>query len=362
LKYFSKENKIFLMGFNNGLNEKRKKQLEKYCHLFLVPEPSTYNKNLNSFSLLTTGKSNNFTYSQKIEKTIAKLISLDNFDIIQAESLGMVEYIFNLPESRIKTVFSNDDIVLRRFNREIKNAGLIRKIWLKMQLPKVEKLEKKSLEQFDLILTVTDEEKNYLKKLDFQANIDIYSYDINLDIYNLDKKQHEGFNLLFSANFNHKPNIDALKYLDKEIMPNIKNDKIKLLITGNCPIKTTSKNMECLGFVENYKEILSKTDLIISPLRLGGGIRIKNLEAMAYGLPVLTSNIGNEGINAENNNNILLANDKEGFIEQINWAFGNPEKLITIGDAGRKLIKDKFDSEKINKHLEETYSNLCDRS
>ena len=355
LKYFSKNNNIYLIGFDNGLNEDDKNKIKKYCKLFLFPEPSSLSKFLNHFSLLMLGKSNYFSYSKKIENKISNLISENNIDLIQVESLGMVEYAFNLNKT-IKTCFLNDDIVLRRFLRETKNSkNILRNAWLKMQISRVKKLEKKCLNKFDLILTVTPEEKEFLLNLNSKSSIEVYSIGVNLNEFNLQKEPHENFNILFLANFSHSPNINAFKYLDEEIMPNIDNNGIKLLVTGNNAPQPSSKNVECLGFVENLKELLSKIDLVISPVRLGGGIRIKNLEAMAYGLPVLTTEIGNEGINGTNNENILLANSKQEFIDKINWAYSNKEKMDQIGLKGKNLMQEKFDARKINQSLEKIF-------
>lgn len=355
LKYFSKNNNIYLIGFDNGLNQDEKNILKNYCKIFLFPEPSSINKFLNHFSLLFLGKSNYFSYSKKIEDKISNLISENKIDLIQAESLGMVEYAFNL-NSEIKTCFLNDDIVLRRFLREIKNSNnILRTLWLKMQISRVKKLEQKCLNKFDLILTVTLEEKQFLLDLNSKSNIEVYSIGVNLNEFNLQKESHEGFNMLFLANFSHSPNIDAFKYLDEEIMPNIDNKEIKLLVTGNNAPQPNSNNIKCLGFVKNLGEVLSKTDLVISPVRLGGGIRIKNLEAMANGLTVLTSEIGNEGINGIDNQNILLANSKQEFIDKINWTYSNKEKLKQIGLEGKNLMQEKFDARKINQNLEEIF-------
>src|SRR5690606_1383589 len=97
--------------------------------------------------------------------------------------------------------------------------------------------------------------------------------------------------------------------------------------------------VEKLGFVEDIKPYLEKAQVYIAPLFVGSGIRIKILEAMAMKLPVVATDISAEGIRANNDYGLYIANNEREFIDAIKKLFDDPEERANAGNKARQFIE-----------------------
>ncbi len=128
--------------------------------------------------------------------------------------------------------------------------------------------------------------------------------------------------MFFLGGFQHKPNIDAVKYLVCEIWPIIKSELpgVKLYIIGSHPTedikKYSSDDIVITGFIEDISPYFRKCKVMLAPLRYGAGVKGKITQSLSLGLPVVTTNIGAEGINFTDNQNVMLAEIPEKFAEK----------------------------------------------
>ena len=118
-------------------------------------------------------------------------------------------------------------------------------------------------------------------------------------------------------------------------------------------------NDENVIFDENApnetSEIFRQADLLLAPIRVGGGTSFKILEAMASGTPVVTTRLGIEGIEAKNNEEVLIADDKEGLSDLVVEVIQNEVLYKKIAQKARLLVEEKYDWKVIVKKLEEVY-------
>ena len=167
-----------------------------------------------------------------------------------------------------------------------------------------------------------------------------------INIMNLDKKEHEGVNLMFWGAMNRIENEDAVMYFISEIWPYVNKENVKFYIVGANPTdevkKLASDNIVVTGFVENPKDIFENMDISVVPLRLGAGVKIKVLESLASGLPVITTDVGAEGIIAQNGRDILIENDPKKFAEILNKLISDEDRRKIISDNGRSTIENNY--------------------
>lgn len=140
----------------------------------------------------------------------------------------------------------------------------------------------------------------------------------NENIENFEERK----DMVFVGGFQHKPNIDAVKYLICEIWPIIKRNlpEVKLYIVGSNPTedikKYSSEDIVVTGFVEDITPYFRKCKVMLAPLRYGSGVKGKITQSLSMGLPVVTTNIGAEGINFTDNQNVMMAETPEKFAEK----------------------------------------------
>jgi polysaccharide biosynthesis protein PslH len=130
--------------------------------------------------------------------------------------------------------------------------------------------------------------------------------------------------ILFTGNYDYEPNVDSVFYLCREIFPFIreKAPKVNLFLVGNDPDQRLKElveipNVYVTGKVASLVPYLDRADIFVCPLRFGGGVKVKMLEAIARNKPIVSSSIGVQGIHLDNNGSILVENNPKKFAEKV---------------------------------------------
>lgn len=154
--------------------------------------------------------------------------------------------------------------------------------------------------------------------------------------------------LFFIGGFAHLPNLDAAHYLVSEIMPRIweKLEDISLHIVGsNMPDEIrdlATKRVHTVGYIPDVKPYFEKSRIFVAPLRHGAGMKGKVGQSLSYGLPVVTSSVGAEGIGLIDGKNALISDDPDRFSEHVIRLYSDRELWNTLSNEGLSIIKSKF--------------------
>ena len=192
--------------------------------------------------------------------------------------------------------------------------------WVNMQAR-----ELKIAHQVDLTITVTPVEKEILQ----QQGID--SVEVVPNIHLDHTSENRGFdtsfsgrkNILFIGSYNHPPNVDAVLWLCREIMPLVWKQlpDVKVTLLGSNPTeqvqRLTSDQVTVTGYTSDVSEYFFSHRIFVSPLRYGAGMKGKIGQSLEYSLPIISTAIGIEGMSLNHEENILEANTTEEFVRQI---------------------------------------------
>jgi GT2 family glycosyltransferase len=197
-------------------------------------------------------------------------------------------------------------------------------------------IEKMVYNNADVIFAITEDDKKEIQKeIGYYHNIKILS-----NIHDK-KKITLGKDIFFIGNYDHGPNVDAALqsisiYKNFQATSTYKKlqYKPKLYIAGpnydiNIQVAAQHPNITLLGHVESLSDLYSKCCLLLAPLSWGAGIKGKICDSGMCGVPVLTSDIGNEGINFKHQENALIANTDKEFVESLEYFFSLSEKQKT---------------------------------
>jgi len=149
--------------------------------------------------------------------------------------------------------------------------------------------------------------------------------------------------LLFLGNYVHKPNEDAVRWLCAQIMPIVSHDLPEVLLTlaGAQPtpkvFALSSKVVRVPGYVPDLQPVLDRHRIFVAPLRYGAGIKGKVIEALAYGIPVVTTTVGAQGISLRHGRDALLADTPEQFAESVIQLYRNADLWHTLSQNGRNV-------------------------
>lgn len=269
------------------------------------------------------------------------------------------KYIDFLKENtKAKIVYYGHDLHFLREMREFELTGD------NVILKSSEEWKKKELDlmnKADTILYPSDVEVSEIKKINNSFDVrrlPAYIMENSKKLKEINKRK----DLLFVGGFGHGPNIDGIVWFCENIFPMIieKNPKIKLNIVGSkAPDKVLalkSDNINVLGFVSDEKlaELYKDCRVSVAPLRYGAGIKGKIIEAIANGIPVVTTTCGAEGI-ANDNNFIIVEDDCEKFAQDILKLYDDEELIKSNIYKGFDFIENYYSSDSAEKFIRELF-------
>ncbi|EEB73800.1 glycosyltransferase family 4 protein [Thermococcus sp. AM4] len=162
----------------------------------------------------------------------------------------------------------------------------------------------------------------------------------------LSPERHSG--VLFHGSFKYVPNREALEALLKisEKLP-----WVEFYIAGSGMFKGKMDNVMFLGFVENLNEFFKLGDLAVAPLKRGAGVKLKIVDYLSRGIPVVTTSIGAQGLELTNEKNAVVVDDLEEMARRVEFLFENPKYKRKIGLLGRRHVERLLSREQAGKNL-----------
>ena len=171
--------------------------------------------------------------------------------------------------------------------------------------------------------------------------------------------------LLFVGNYEYHPNVDAVEWALDSILPELwaLNPHVRFAICGfglpdHWRQRWTDPRIEWQGFVPDLRDLQRQAAVFFAPLRQGGGSKLKVLEAMAAGLPVVTTAQGRSGLNVSNGEHYLGSEHPLELAQLLNTALSDPALLQRIGETGRAYVKAEHDWSVAAAQLEQVYNRL----
>jgi glycosyltransferase involved in cell wall biosynthesis len=251
-----------------------------------------------------------------------------------------------------------------RFLQEakIKNDFEIRRKSEKFRL-----IEQRLARIADGIITVSDADQNYISSLAQHQN----NY---FRIGNFHPRVEPGpqfssrSGLIFVGGFSHSPNIDAVEYFVHEILPlvRIHLPDIHLTIVGSTPPEVIrqmqSSSITVTGWVEDLSELYHSARIAIAPLRFGAGVKGKIGEALNYGVPVVTTSVGADGMGLQNRHDVLIADSAQDFASSIVDCHSQSEMWTQLRINGRNTVHDLAGSTIMRSQIDNLVTHFCARS
>lgn len=301
--------------------------------------------------------------SGEFRSKLKEFISNNKFDVIHTQHLRMSQYTHDL--SGYKRILDLPDAYSLYWERRTKlKSSFLKKMFHKAEYNKVLEYEK-IIKKFDLNLVCSDEDKQFLidkHKIDYieilPNGVDLTSFRSDTHDYSLNNR------IIFTGNMDYFPNIDAVEYFVKDILPEVQNkfSDVKFYIVGQKPVeavkKLASENVIVTGFVKDLGEEYKKSAFAVSPIRFGAGTMNKVLEPMAMGIPVVSTEIGFKGLGISSGEGVLLGTNKEEFTKHILDLLASQKLRKEVGERGKKVIYEKYDWDIISKKLEDYFKML----
>ena len=262
------------------------------------------------------------------------------------------------PEAKI--VASEHDVTFIGYERKKEYFNGVKKLYWNEKYKNEKKKELQALRICDLVLPHNPDNVDMLKNSGIAQDKICWLVPAYNDLSQCGRNSN-GVDILFFGAMSRPENyLSAIWFIDN-VMPLLKDDNYRFVILGSRPPeelkKRESTKIVITGFVESIVPYFEKSMCMVAPLVLGAGIKVKIIEALSSGIPVLTNEIGIEGIHAEAGRDYLFCRTPEEYAEAIQKAANG--KLDSIGENGRKFVSTEFNVKSSIENYKERIVNLC---
>lgn len=268
-------------------------------------------------------------------------------DLIMAEWTPYARYLDRFESVKKVVVAHNIESMI--WNRYYENeTNILKKAYIKIQARKIESFEKEVWRLMDGIITVSPVEKIQIERRATGIPVELVENGVDMDHFSPTEQLPEQGNIVFTGSMDWRPNQDAALFFLDEIFPLLRKqyEKLRFYIVGRNPPhflrKRGTDDIIITGTVEDIRPYLRKAALVVVPLRIGGGSRLKILEAMAMRKPVVSTSVGAEGLEISDGENILLAQSPEDFAHECLRLLDDPDHSSRLGEKGLQLVKSRY--------------------
>jgi polysaccharide biosynthesis protein PslH len=257
------------------------------------------------------------------------------------------------------------DIVRRTAGAE---AGTLRRAYSAIEWRKVRREERHAWSHLDGCTLTSVRDQEMLLADEPTTRTAVVPNGVDLDFFRPSPPSapSDPQTLLFFGAIDYYPNTDAMLFFLHEVHPRLvaRYPHLRLCIVGRKPpesiVALQSANVEVTGVVDDVRPWLDRADVVIVPLRIGGGTRLKILEAMAMGKAVVSTTLGAEGLDVVPDRDLLVADDAAAFVTQIGRLLDDPGLGRRIGASARRLVTSRYSWKAAVEGLSKFYDELVE--
>ena len=358
---------------DNPADLKYQTNLEDICHRVAVfPMSPRFGKVKGGFNLLAGGTiSVKYFYQKDVQQCVNRWIEEHTYEAVVCFSSVMAEYLFHCPDPHIQSKLNasmerpNDrrpqlimdfcDVDSDKWSQYAADAVFPLNQIYQLENKRLLAYEARINRLFDHSILVTDSEADLFRRLYLAAErisvirngVDFQYFSPTADFEKIDKDHPV---LVFTGAMDYHANVDGVQWFCSEMWAKIREliPDCQFFIVGSNPTPAVKDlahlpGVTVTGFVDDIRSYYDMADVCVVPLRLARGVQNKVLEAMSMGNAVVTTAKVNEGIKAEDDKQLLIADDVEKFIRNIAFLLENSDKRRELSETAREFVVDNFD-------------------
>jgi polysaccharide biosynthesis protein PslH len=284
--------------------------------------------------------------SRETRRLLARWLNEDRFDVAVCDFLCAS---LNFPEKSATPIAlfqHNVESILWRRQADYE-ANPIKRVVFKLEAAKMLRYERAAVGRFDHVIAVSEDDRDWMRTMTDASRISVAPTGVDLEQFRAAVGESATKPIvMFVGSMDWEPNIDGAAYFRREIWPHVKcaAPEARLRIVGRNPDRRvkrlTSDDVEVTGSVPSVIEHLRQAAVVIVPLRIGGGTRLKIYEAMAMRKAIVSTTIGAEGLDVNHGRDILLADDPRTFANYVIELLRDPSRRMMIeAAAGEQAAK-----------------------
>src|SRR6478736_636542 len=355
MRGLAKQHELSIMSFNStdAYTQESVDATAAYCKTVLTlpdldPRSVSEKRKLQMRLLLSAHSFEHLQVKRRpdFQRLLDEQLSRERYDVVQVEFANMAAYRFTARDKRSRLVLDEHNVEYDLQRRTSKSAeGLSRRVYNSLNWRKYGYEEKAAWRRFDGVVLTSKRDRELLAQTSPATRASVVPNGVDVDQFQPSVQAVEPETLLFFGANNYFPNHDGLLYFIDEILPKLvaRRPNLKLSI---------------VGLVDDLMPHLERATAVVVPLRIGGGTRLKIVEAMAKSKAIVSTSVGAEGIEVTHGKDVLLADTPNDFASQVLSVLDDPALASRLGHNARRLAEDRYAWSAVVRNLEAFYTEL----
>jgi len=340
------------------LKEEWINEIQQYCeelHVYKLKKPLLYFNTLKQLFSAQPFQVGYF-YQRKIKQQINARIQTFKPNHIFAQLIRTTEYIKDIHEIP-KTLDYMDALSKGMFRRAELASGFRKRLYL-LEGKRLAEYENRIFDYFNHHCIISEQDRTFIQHPD-HLKIAVIENGISESFFE-ELPAQKTTDLVFIGNMNYPPNVECAEYLVHQILPLLNSDT-QITLAGASPNKRIlalgeHPQVTVTGWIDDIRTAYVSARIFVAPLFIGTGLQNKLLEAMAMGVPVITTPLANNALGAKEGTEILIADDAKGFVHHISTLLKNESDYHEISASAKSFVKQHYNWKSSSLALEKLFS------
>jgi sugar transferase (PEP-CTERM/EpsH1 system associated) len=366
-RVLSRDARVTLLAFGDSSSAELR---DVYTEIVTVPRGNGYSlgKLLRGAVGRTPLPLLNYT-SQEMTDAVARLLAEDEFDVVQVESIHLMSYLRTIRARTKRGLVICDwhnieSELMQRYSEQEKSAP--RRAYAGRTARLMKDSEQRALSEFDAHIAVSERDAKALRSVNSSANVFVIENGVDSSYYATDGSQSNARKrIVFVGSMDYHANVEGVLRFARSVWPAVHQQKPELVFTivGKDPASavrelSSIKGIEVTGSVADVRPYYREAVVAIVPLNVGGGSRLKILEAMAASVPVVSTRLGAEGLHVRDGENILIADGEDRLTKALIDLVNDENLRGQLVSGGHSLVAERYDWARLGAKLSECYRQL----
>lgn len=303
-----------------------------------------------------------------MERKVAALCTGGGFDLVHAQNYYAAQYVRRrFPPAKVHYTENFEGALLERSAAHHPNP--LTAALLRIQARRTERYEFEVCRRFDRVYAITRTDLERMRERAPDLPFEYLPASIDTETFQPSPSPVAASDLVFVGSLDYFPNIDGLNWFHREVLPRLRarQSDCRLVVVGHRPAGILARlardpSVEFAGRVDRVHPFVHRAAVYVVPLRIGGGVRLKILEAMALGKAIVTTSIGCEGIECTPGRHLVVADGAETFAQAVLRLLAYPGERDRLARNARDLVVSRHSIPAVMSRLEVSYQDTIDRS
>lgn len=375
MRELAKRHELSVLSFNRDdpWTEQSVAATKAYCgEVLTFPERDFEGRAKRSLQLRSLASTHSFEHLVKARRSdyqaeLDRVLRAHDFDLIQVEFVQMAGFHFARRSPRRPLLVLDEHNVefdvLRRTAEA--DGNLQRRVYNTLNWRKLAREERAAWRAFDGIVFTSERDEAFVRAELPSARTTVAPNGVDVDAFAPSSGQEEPEMLLFFGAINYFPNHDGVVWFIDHVWPLIRARRPRARFcvlgpgAGDEVLARQGNGVEILGMVDEVGPYIERAAAVVVPLRIGGGTRLKIVEAMSKAKAIVSTRLGAEGIDVTHERNVLLEDEPEAFAAAVERMLGDAALRARLGSAARELAVERYSWRHVVHGLERFYEQLA---